>query len=69
MSLAMTRFGPRIVPITSPTPGECANYYATDAVTGLIYEEAALLKNKHLNILKLLFLILLFYNLSIISER
>ena len=27
----MTRFGPRIEPITSPTPGECANYYATDA--------------------------------------
>ena len=27
----MTRFGPRIEPITSPTPGEYANCYATDA--------------------------------------
>ena len=27
----MTQFGPRIEPITSPTPSECANYYATDA--------------------------------------
>ena len=27
----MTRFGQRIEPITSPTPGECANCYATDA--------------------------------------
>ncbi len=27
----MTRFGPRIEPITSPTPGGCANSYATDA--------------------------------------
>ncbi len=27
----MTRFGPRIEPITSPTPGECATCYATDA--------------------------------------
>ena len=27
----MTRFGPRIEPITSPTPGECAICYATDA--------------------------------------
>ncbi len=25
----MTRFGPIIEPITSTTPGECANYYAT----------------------------------------
>ena len=29
-SLAMTRFGPRIEPITSPTPGKCATSYATD---------------------------------------
>ncbi len=27
----MTRFGPRIEPNTSSTPGECANCYATDA--------------------------------------
>ena len=27
----MTRFGPRIEPITSPMPGEWANCYATDA--------------------------------------
>ncbi len=27
----MTRFGPRIEPITSPTPGGCATSYATDA--------------------------------------
>ena len=27
----MTRFGPRIEPITFPTPGEYAKYYATDA--------------------------------------
>ncbi len=33
MSLAMTRFGPRIEPITSPTPGGCATSYATDAVS------------------------------------
>ncbi len=26
----MTRFGPRIEPITSPTPGGCATSYATD---------------------------------------
>ncbi len=66
MSLAMTRFGPRIELINSPMPGGCATSYATDAGN---HEEAALLKNKHLNILKLLFLMLLFYNLSIISER
>ena len=29
----MTRFGPRIYPITFPTPGECTNCYATDAGT------------------------------------
>ena len=27
----MTQFGPRIEPITSPTPGGCATIYATDA--------------------------------------
>ena len=27
----MTRFGQRIVPITSPSPGGCATGYATDA--------------------------------------
>ena len=26
----MTQLGPRIEPITSPTPGECATSYATD---------------------------------------
>ncbi len=33
-SLAMTRFGPRIVPITFPMPGGCATGYATDAGYG-----------------------------------
>ena len=33
----MTRFGPRIEHITSPTPGGCATYYATDAVAVLIF--------------------------------
>ncbi len=35
----MTRFGPRIEPITSPTPGGYANCYATDA--DLVYWTSA----------------------------
>ncbi len=36
----MTWFGPRMEPITSPTPGECANYYATDASQSTFSREA-----------------------------
>ncbi len=36
----MTRFGPIIEPISSQTPGECTNYYATDAPVWLVQRKA-----------------------------
>ena len=44
----MTRLGARIEPITSPTLGECANDYATDAgFIGMYIPPIVTKKEKH----------------------